>query len=68
MQCQLEHQVVEAGRNKKLGENSKLMHWCETWVDEMNDPLLKRNITLKREENETIGKCNNKTLIHHAID
>ena len=25
-QCQLEHQVVEAGRNIKLGENSKLRH------------------------------------------
>ena len=25
-QCQLEHQVVEVGRNIKLGENSKLRH------------------------------------------
>ena len=52
MQCHLEHQVVDAGRNTSLGENPKSRHWHRTWVDETNDLLWKRDVALKGEENE----------------
>ena len=67
-QCQLEHQVVEAGRNIRLGENPKLRHLNKTWVDEINDLLWKRDIALKGEENKRIITSDNKTLMQCAID
>ena len=37
---------------KRLGENHNLRHWHKTWVDEINNILWKRCVTLKGEENE----------------
>ena len=52
MQCQIEHQVVEVGRNTRLGKDLKSRHWHRTWIDETNDILWERYLTLKGEENE----------------
>ena len=66
MQCQLEHQVVEAGRNMKLGENPKLGNWHKPQFDEINDLLWKRVVALKGEENERKMMSENKTLLKHV--
>ena len=68
MQFQLEHQLVEAGRKIRLGENPKLRHWHKTWFDETNDLLWKTHIALKGEENERTVMSDNKTPIQYAID
>jgi len=40
-------QEVDAGREVILGKDLQLRYWTKTWIDEVNDELWKRDMTLR---------------------
>jgi len=68
VQAQIDMVYEEAGRNFEIGENPKRRYWKETWVDEVNDLLWRREMQLKSPEKRKFFDSKNKTIMEYAIE
>ena len=60
-------QQIEAGRNCTIGEDSKNVYWKETWIDEVNQLLWQRKMSIVRNPRENLYSTSNKTIMEYAI-
>jgi len=68
LRAQEELLQVDAGRRVNKGENPKDRYWKVTWVDEVNDLLWIRKITIKNETKNHLFASTNKTIMEYALE
>ena len=65
---QEEYQEIEAGRVIKLGEDPAKRYWTKVWIDEVNDELWKRNMTLISNKIIENIRTTNKTIMKYVVE